>query len=347
MNYNNSGGSLKFSLDGKNGKLFYSTLNTISAHVNTEGNEKNDEMSKIGINTNRSLMGSKLSPLNLTSIRFNTSLNSFKNTTKNSVDFGYKTPKARELTEKDILIRPTITDELKDRIDERKNEESHVKNLEMWDLKNLTNYKFHKVDPENEKFIKNIQKGKKSRSSLVTDFLKINPESEILKNQAFMSLSQNDQIRESLSNVRLNHFSPYLKDFNKKKDQEQGAILLQNINITKRSFNFDVIKRDVSEVPNENKINKIENTLLNSSTKGKFKSVISKKNLDRILEIREGEDHIEEFSQEEEIIENEFIQVGHGIRLKPKNTLLYKCPNGCFEICKCKEKKTVSLLHLK
>ena len=91
-------------------KKFFSTANNIFNHVNTDGSEKNDNLS---VASRKSKGGTPLS-INIVPTIFNTN-NSFS---KIRDDFETRTPKVRNFTEKEISARPTFFDEMQDRIEE-------------------------------------------------------------------------------------------------------------------------------------------------------------------------------------------------------------------------------------
>lgn len=183
------------------------------------------------------------------------------------------------------ISKKNKTDEMKEEIEETANDMNVVKSLDFWDKVNETQ-PFKAVRPGSKH---NSVKGKKNTlTSIVANFVKENPESKIAELDEFQLINKKNEIRESMVKFQRKFCFPHLKNFYKKVDQEQGSILLQNINLTKRSFNFEGFK---NKAKRNHPINKDEPAAQQT---------------------------------EEKVIENEFVQAGNQIKLKRKDDTEYK-----------------------
>lgn len=111
-------------------------------------------------------------------------------------------------------------------LDEAMNGENEVKHLDFWEKQTLTN----------KKTIRAQDNGK----------LKSNTGAE--------TLNWEEKLKESLVKLNLKNPSNFMKEFYKKSEKDQGSILFQNINLTKKEFNFDLFKNNHSNKSKEDQI---------------------------------------------------------------------------------------------
>jgi len=74
----------------------------------------------------------------------------------------------------------------------------------------------------------------------------------ILSNKDLESLNRMNEIRDSLSRIDKKNMTTLLNEFYKKNETEQGTILMSNINLGKKTFNFEVFDDKKNKVLNDN-----------------------------------------------------------------------------------------------
>lgn len=152
----------------------------------------------------------------------------------------------------------TESDLNKEKIDQKHKDEFFVKNID-----HKINLKKEIKIKDDEHYVKKTDKEYSSKLSFNTDrsnFINSNTNTNLQHNIEFDDLTRKTNIKNSMAKLAKHNLGSELKEFVRRTDNEQGCILLQNINIVKRKFDFTVfsknsIKQNKKEEGKQNEAN--------------------------------------------------------------------------------------------